>query len=300
VAGRKIRPASEALAALVSGADLKLVDVGARGEPRPELLVLAPFAELYAFEPDPDEAARLQTEESSSWRRVTVIPCAVAAEEGTATLHQTSAAGMTSLLEPDPAVYGRYARPEAFKVVGTSVVETLPLDLAAGRYGFEEACFLKLDTQGTELEILKSGERLLDHLVGIYTEALFQPFYKEQSLFADTDSYLRERGFVLVDLRVTALRGAGHPEELYSARQVTWAHCLYLREPAKLADRKMRVRELAIALAYEQNDFAADVASAETSLADLVRKHIEEDTRRLMEGMSSKQRTRLLRDKVKK
>lgn len=290
------------LTTALAGAELKLVDVGARGEPRPELMLLAPFAHLFAFEPDADEAARLATElsEGGGWRGVTVIPAAVAREEGSATLYETSAPGMSSLLEPDPAVYGRYDRTEAFEVMRAAAVPTIPLDLAAQRHGFQDACFVKLDTQGTELEILMSGEALLQHVAGIYTEALFQPFYKGQSLFADIDAYLRARGFVLMELRQTSLRGNGFPPDRYSERQVTWAHCLYLRDPSTIRDEGMRLREIAVALAYHQNDLAFTLAGDDPDLGEMVREHVQAETRRRLHGLSARKQKRLLQAKGKR
>jgi FkbM family methyltransferase len=291
------RPRStDALATLLAGVELDLVDIGARGRPRPELELLAPFSRLFAFEPDAAEAARLAGElEGGEWRSVTVVPAAITAQEGTATLHETAAPGMSSLLEPDPAVYARYANPEAFEVVGRSTVSTLPLDLAAERHGFEHACFVKIDTQGTELEILESGPRLLRGLLGVYVEALFQPFYVGQSLFADTDGFLRAHGFLLAELRPRALRAGGFREELLSERQTTWAHCLYLRDPAAPLDREARVREIAVALAYGHNDLALALAEHEDELARLVDEHVREETRRRLEEASPKERKRLLR-----
>jgi FkbM family methyltransferase len=287
---------SPVLASLLEEARLVLVDIGARGNPRPELLSLAAYARLVAIEPDADEARRLAgLEDDGSWQDVVVVPAAIAAEVGEATLYRTASPGMSSLLEPDPDVCGRFVNAEAFQVVATSRVPTLPLDLAASRYGFEDGCFLKIDTQGTELEILRSGPNLLANSVAVYTEALFHPFYKGQSLFADVDAHLRSAGFRLAELRRTGLRRAGFRQDLYSERQTTWAHCLFLRDPASLDGDRAIARQICIALAYGQHDIALELAAArDAPLVQAIEDHVRRVTRRRLRGHEPEEQQRLL------
>ena len=99
-----------------------------------------------------------------------------------------------------------------------------------------------------------------DSLVGIHAEVWFQPFYRGQPLFADIDSHLRAKGFSLVAMNRTLLRRARFDESLYSRRTVTWAHCLYLREPDDLQERGPRLaRLLALAVAFDHFDLALDI-----------------------------------------
>jgi FkbM family methyltransferase len=207
--------------------------------------------------------------EEGGWRDVTIVPDAIASREGEATLHVTRKPGMSSLLRPDPEVYKRYAATKPYAVQSRQAVRTVRLDTAAERHGFRDACFVKVDTQGTELDILRSGERLMrESVLGVYTEALFHPFYEGQSLFADLDAHLRGLGFVLFDLDRTLRRGSGHPTALYSRRQVVWAHCLYLREPGAVAtqsppDVRRLARYVSLALAHQHVDAALRVIEDE-------------------------------------
>jgi hypothetical protein len=109
------------LTALLSSAGLKLVDVGGRGSPFPPFMILAPLADLFVVEPDRVEADRLEQQlpgqTAVAWRSVTVLREAIAAQRGEAPLFLTTAPGMSSLLEPDPAVTGRYYLRRKFDVV---------------------------------------------------------------------------------------------------------------------------------------------------------------------------------------
>lgn len=255
---------------LLDTAALVLVDVGARGGAMQQLVQLAPFAHYVACEPQAAAGERLvaQLQKEQRWSRVTVVPEALASESGRAVLYVTRQPGLSSLLRPDPSVVSRYYRGGEFETDSTTEVTTLPLDVAAGRYRFTDAAFLKLDTQGTELDILTSGERLLQGpVVAVYVEAELQPFYTGQPLFADVDRFLRERGFSIFDLHRTLLRRASARGDVYSRRQAAWVHGLYFKDVEGVFDQddatvlRQVCRLVAIALAFEHNDLALDLLS---------------------------------------
>jgi hypothetical protein len=63
--------------------------------------------------------------------------------------------------------------------------------------GKPDVCFIKLDTQGSELSILQGGTDLLKGCLGCEVEVEFTALYQGQPLFHEIDRYLREQGFVL-------------------------------------------------------------------------------------------------------
>lgn len=246
-------------------AGIVLVDVGGRGAALGQLHPLAPTARYVTCEPDPDEARRLAETLPAEhpWRGVTVVPEGIASRTGQATLYLTEQAGMSSLLEPDPDVTRHFYLRHKYAVARTATVSVMPLDDAAAKYGFADACFLKVDTQGTELDILQSGDRLVrGPLVAAHVECSFRPIYKGQPLFGDIDSHLRARGFVLFTLNRVNLRRAGYRPQYYSKRITAWAHCLYLREPDTLAPAALPSalpQLLALALCFQHFDLAFEV-----------------------------------------
>jgi hypothetical protein len=56
--------------------------------------------------------------------------------------------------------------------------------------------FLKIDVQGSELEVFRNGATKLGRAVVIQTEVAFFPLYEDQPLFADVDAELRRQGFM--------------------------------------------------------------------------------------------------------
>ena len=263
---------NDSLCNLFRGAGLKIVDIGARGGSMEQLALLAPFTDYYAFEPDNKEAEELVTTLKSEgiWRNVKVIPEALSSTEGKARLYVTRQPGLSSILKPNYDIINRYYTEPVFCIESTADVNTISLDHAAEQSDFQDACFLKIDTQGSELDIMKSGRKLLEgSVLGVYVEVEFHPFYTDQPLFSDVDSHLRNLGFSLFDLHRVLLRRASHRSDLYSRRQVVWAHALYMKEPQTVLlgdDDKVLLegtRLLGLALAFEHFDIALELVTAE-------------------------------------
>jgi hypothetical protein len=69
-----------------------------------------------------------------------------------------------------------------------SVLDTLPTTLS-------DRTYLKLDTQGWDLEVLDGAHRALDYIVALQTEVAVQPIYDEMPLMQDSLSAITGRGF---------------------------------------------------------------------------------------------------------
>jgi FkbM family methyltransferase len=82
----------------------------------------------------------------------------------------------------------------------TKEVKTETLDSLLKRHSaFTKPCFLKLDTQGYELEILKGAEKTLPHVQAILLEASLLPINSGCPLIAEVIRFLDEKGFQLFD-----------------------------------------------------------------------------------------------------
>ena len=56
---------------------------------------------------------------------------------------------------------------------------------------------LKIDVQGAEVDILKSGKKKLSKAVAVIPEVRFYQLYKDEPTLGDLDNELRKQGFVL-------------------------------------------------------------------------------------------------------
>ena len=245
---------------LFAEADLTVVDVGARERPRGDLRALARWAHMVAVEADAEEASHLESAlAAGGWRAVTVIAAAAGAARE-ATLYRTQNPGFASLLPPNARVAGRYVAGPHFAVEGTEPLATTPLDELAVRHGIRKATIVKLDTQGTELDILQSAPRLLSRTAAVTIEAMFEPMYLGQPLFGDADADLRARGFRVADLELVRLRGKDYRPDVWSRRQAAWAHAHYIRDPTEI-DSGLAADLLAAVLAFGFIDLAIEIVA---------------------------------------
>ncbi len=82
----------------------------------------------------------------------------------------------------------------------TETRNLISLDHLLEDSNFTQPDFIKIDTQGYELEILKGGEKTLAHAEFVLLEVSFLDIYINCPLVADTLTFMEERGFVLYDI----------------------------------------------------------------------------------------------------
>ena len=241
--------------------EIVYVMCGARGETRNRLLALLPQARLIGFEPDAEECQRLRRAARPGY---TYHDVAVAGRDEQRTLYLTRERACSSLLQPNAAFFGRFldCAPQ-IEVEQQRTVETVSLDSFLPRIGVAHVDFLKLDTQGTELEILQGASHLIAAgVVGIQVEVEFAPIYQGQPLFSDLDGHLRQLGFMLFDLSRNRYRRSGIPRECLTRGQLLWGDAIYLRDYGWFAaeSKKQPIFSLClIAAALGFHDYALEV-----------------------------------------
>lgn len=255
---------------------LRLVDVGARDgiaerwQPFHELL------QVIAFEPDPEECARLNAGASRMPYPVKFVPRALGAADGQqAILNICKQPGCSSLLQPNQKLCSDYPYGPNMEVVKTWPVTLHRLDSVAAEHGFRPDV-IKIDTQGTELDILRGAGDLLADMLIVELEVEFVSQYIAQPQACDVNVFMREQGFVLRGLKRTYWRRAvpdGWPRSTRGG-QLIHGDVLYVN--AKLdshlasASRTDVVKGLIALAAYEQDDLIIDLLSRpHPALADL-------------------------------
>ncbi|NVJ64766.1 MAG: FkbM family methyltransferase [Flavobacteriaceae bacterium] len=112
---------------------------------------------------------------------------------GIQTWFETNQPSMSSTLEPNPELENFFTGYSNRLTPFTRTdVETSKLDEV---FSGEEFDFVKSDCQGSDLEILKNGEKLLRSVKVIEIEVEFMEQYLGQPLFSEVEQYLRNRGF---------------------------------------------------------------------------------------------------------
>lgn len=174
---------------------ITIADVGARWGSTEAWFRRAGPARLLGFEPDAAECAKLNLQAAPNER---YYPVALGDSNGTATLYLTANPACASLYRPSQAILERYPSMRPFMGPrGTQTVHLRRLDDWASDEKIDRIDFLKLDTQGSEFNILRGAERLLQTCQCVEAEVEFHPMYDGQPLFADVDGLLRGAGFHL-------------------------------------------------------------------------------------------------------
>ncbi|MEN9230301.1 MAG: FkbM family methyltransferase [Thermostichus sp. DG02_5_bins_236] len=114
-------------------------------------------------------------------------------------------------------------------------VQTIPLDEWRASQDIASFDFIKLDTEGSELDILRGAKQTLASTLGLSLEVLFHRCIRHQPSFSEVDHFLTEQGFRLFDLALYrhARRALPLPppkEGNTLLGQVLWAQALYLRD----------------------------------------------------------------------
>lgn len=165
-----------------------IFDVGANiGQTSEHLLRYFPTARLHAFELAGTTAARLA-------RNLTAFPnahahhLALAAQPGRLRLRLQSHSEVNSLA---------FATEETG--TDTEEVDISTVDLFCTANGIDRLDILKIDAQGSDLDVLRGAETMIraGRVACVYAEAGFTPRQPDLQDFAALDAHLTARGFVL-------------------------------------------------------------------------------------------------------
>lgn len=228
---------------------LRCIDVGARGGIQNHWKPYRTLIELDAFEPDLEACA---VQQQAKRPNETWYPVALGPTSGTAKLYITKKVSSSSLYPPNPEIMAVYSHGGYGELDRVVELPTLTFADFLEKHGRPGPNLIKLDTQGAELDILKSmaPENWVD-LFALQTEVEFVDAYLGQPLFHDVDAFMRAQGFILFDLLVTRNYRAESQREHHflkkhlniarnrrdiSAR-ITSGDAFYMRPPEQVLDR---------------------------------------------------------------
>jgi FkbM family methyltransferase len=184
--------------------EMVCIDVGASFFPHAKWAVFLDAPKTRWLAVDPNEAT-LNYTKTWPWRsRVTTLPACVSGNGGPQTLFVTNVVTGSSLLPLDirESVKHRFTQLDYFFPIHERKVDTLTLEEVVSGVPRAVPLFLKLDTQGTELSILRGAPTALKgrRVVGLEMEAtmLAEPVMKGAGKFWEAYSFLEEQGFELL------------------------------------------------------------------------------------------------------
>ncbi len=234
-----------------------LVDIGASGGLEPRWRSIRRNIKAFLFEPDERSHQELRSADYVE----EIFPMGLGASEINASLNLCRSPGVSSLLAPRYSFLLRFANVKRFDVIKQETITLSTLDKCLLDRS-QECDFIKIDTQGTELDILRGGAALLDGpLIGFEIEVEFIRLYEEQALFGDICSYLEGKGYEFFDF-VNICRWERGPFTGFG--QAVFGDGLFLRSPEVFAGmlgnlpidiaRSKAKKYIAIAALYDHMD----------------------------------------------
>jgi len=241
---------------------------------------------IYGFDPDEEECRRLQQAYKDIPEGiVTCVPIALAGQEGMRNLYITKQPACSSLHPPIQYLAERYPTlSNDIKLDKITTVNVTTIEKWAAAHNVDYIDYLKIDTQGSELEILTGAGALLESVRCIDIEVEFNPIYEGQTTFGETDMWLRSKGFTLWRLshlvhyslngegvklqeKITTYHDAGNRQELDAyGGQLFWADAKYIRmnvlHPCH-ADDNRRLRDIRLFNALGMLDIVRHIELAE-------------------------------------
>lgn len=162
---------------------------------------------IVSFEPIPELAALLRSKakKDPNWR---IEELALAGDQGPRQFHVMKSSSFSSLSTP------RHQEVDIFQTVNVPVqqiwVQTDTLTAAYRRLKNELAfrrAFLKLDTQGLDVEIVRSGREIIGEFAGLQSELAMKRIYEDSVDFREAIGFYQSLGF---EMSALVPNNAGH------------------------------------------------------------------------------------------
>ena len=210
-----------------------LVDVGCRGGVEPIWRQFQKNVQFIGFEPDKDAYFELPPALNTKY-----INAALGRRKEVLDFYVRALGDASGSKPLNDEFWARFPQNDDMKTKEIVKLETIDLDTVCKDHGINTVDYIKLDTEGTELEILQGGENLLkSSIIAVESEVAFCEVSHDRALFADVDSYLRGLGFHLIDLSLfrfarSALPPLETPVTAPSKHgQILSGQALWMRDP---------------------------------------------------------------------
>ncbi len=163
----------------------------------------------------------------------------------------------SSFYKPNLDHLGKFSDIDRFNIVSEDIFVSKCLDTEIKN--FEQPNFIKIDTEGSELDILKGSNKTLLNTFGLEVECSFHQLREKQPLFEDVRKYLENLDFVFIDF-VSMIRWEKDSYSFTGQPQITDALFLKNEEMiiSKFKKKEISLDELinylVILIVYERVD----------------------------------------------
>ena len=169
---------------LLENNNLIIVDIGASGGIHPRWKNLALHFIGILFEPDSREYSTLKENSESN---LIVLNSALSDSRKEVEFNLCKKQTVSSVYKPNFNFLDKFTNSERFKVEKNIKLNADTLGNQLKINNINEVDFIKIDTQGYGLPILRGYANNFDSVIGLEIEVEFEPMYEGQPLFSDVD-----------------------------------------------------------------------------------------------------------------
>ena len=151
-------------------------------------------SKIYCFEPTQSSIQKLSLKFKYD-KNISIIDKALSSKVMKSTLYKSDYPNLNSLCKPNERAWGIDSK----KI---NAVETTTLDIFCKKNNIESIDILKIDVQGSELDVLKGSKRILEkgNISLIYIEWQVVPLYEEHTQYYKIADFLAEYDYELFNL----------------------------------------------------------------------------------------------------
>jgi FkbM family methyltransferase len=255
-----------AMASVLAKRNLLVADVGVAESPEERWLGITDFTRFLTFDPNP--GPQIAQDE-----RTVCLPIGLWSSRARKILYLTDYPDSSSLYLPNEEVLRDFLAKDGVRLTGTTEIELETLDNCLAARPELRPDFLKIDTEGADLEVLRGADEVLrQSVMGIRVETAVMEFRLGAPLLCEIDAHLRERGFTLFHLsRVQFIRNNGL-HGFTSQPQLAWGDSVYFLRRGNLLNRlaalpgeerdSVLIRFVVLLLCHGVHDYAIEVVEA--------------------------------------
>lgn len=189
----------DTLRLILNGNPFTVVDVGASGGLQSRWKRFSSIIDFWMVEPDSrSQQGLISVDLNHLEKNKRYIPYALSDHVGYLALFLTCDPQKTSQYLPNYRLVQQFPNSNHYDVVDKIEIECTTLDQVVQENQLA-IDFLKIDTQGSELSILRGSTRSLKGILGVEVEVEFAEVYEHQPLFSDVAVFMEQHGFEILD-----------------------------------------------------------------------------------------------------
>lgn len=249
----------------LSQSPITVVDIGSRDGSCDELQSLMKYANYIGFDADQDSVEHDQVAQNHGWKSKKIITKFIGPSTGPTTFNLYVRKSESSFLEPNKEYQLNFS--PRLRVETQIMVDS---DTLSNVLAFEKITpdLIKIDTQGTEYDIINSSQEVFSECLIVEVEAEFLEVYQNQRLFPEVAGLLYKNGHQL--LYLNRVFGNMNNKIVKTRGQMIFGDFLFglnfANATALSVDRKFKYCILLIN--YGHIDFAFQIYNSDESLRE--------------------------------